>query len=236
MKNFSNLSKNAHGKRNLRGVSSVMLLTIGCMAMTTACNKKPEQVADAPSPVEQKSDSVPVDTVVEKVDSTAIKLEEFKEFTTNDLAAFMLHGKVKTMTITGQVAETYYFSEEGVLVSVSISERGFRSSIKHSGTKLTIDFSNPNDPYGGWTYVHTVDGSGKLISEQYGSDETGSKVTYSGHDANGWPVRYKATEDEIGEQYNSSGSISYSGIDEYGNWTKRSGLNMTRKITYYPVE
>lgn len=223
----------------LRGRNgSILLLALLALPIMSSCGKqgKTENAADTTVASPAPTDTVAVDTPTVEVDSTAIKLEEFKKFTTNDLAAFMLHGKVKTMTITGGVSETYHFSEKGVLVSVSISEKGFRSSIKHSGNKVIIDFSNPNDPYGGWTYVHTIDNSGNLISEQYGSDEAGSKVTYSGHDANGWPTRYKATEDEFGEQYNSSGSISYSGIDEYGNWTKCGGREVTRKITYYPVE
>lgn len=236
MKNFSNLSKNAHGKRNLRGVSGVMLLTIGCIAMTTACNKKPEQVADAPSPVEQKSDSVPVDTVVEKVDSTAIKLEEFKKFTTNDLAAFMLHGKVKTMKeFSGQSLSICTFNEAGVLVKYEIGDNHgtSRYSISHSGHKLGL-----TDNTGTWGMSYDVRG-GRLTGYECGGDGVGDRCTYSNHDANGWPHSVTSYEFDLETaEWAPAGSsrVSYSGLDEYGNWTQGGPDEVTREITYYPIQ
>lgn len=167
-------------------------------------------------------------------------LEEFENFQTKDLSAFMLHGKVKSVEESngGQVACTYYFSEQGELTKAVMSEGNYRCKIKRKTNKLVLSFENPNDEYGGWGYVYTVDNSGRLISSQYGSEDFGDEATYSNFNSNGWPTRSKGIA-ELGGAVTIS-TLSYSQIDEHGNWTQQllkddEGNEVTtyRSIEYY---
>lgn len=171
------------------------------------------------------------------------EFEEFNNFRTKDLSAFMLHGKVKSVEESngGQAACTYYFSEQGELTKAVMSGGDYRCKIKRQTNKLVLSFENPNDEYGGWGYVYTVDNSGRLISYIYGSDDFGDETTYSDFDSHGWPTRAKSIA-ELGGAVTTS-SIGYSLIDEYGNWTVQSSMDddgneitTYRSIEYYPIE
>lgn len=170
------------------------------------------------------------------------KLEADKNFRTMDLSAFMLHGKVKSVEESngGQVACTYYFSEQGELTKAVMSEGNYRCKIKRKTNKLVLSFENPNDEYGGWGYVYTVDNSGRLISSQYGSEDFGDEATYSDFNSNGWPTRSKSIA-ELGGAVTIS-SLSYSQIDEHGNWGIQKSMDdegneiiTYRSIEYYPI-
>ena len=80
-------------------------------------------------------DTTAVDTVA--IDDTQAKLEEFKNFRSNDLSAFMLHGKVKEMeeSYGGTYCLIYMFNEKGQLTDVLDSDGGGRK-IRHKGNTL----------------------------------------------------------------------------------------------------
>lgn len=159
---------------------------------------------------------------------------------TLDMSAFMLHGKVKSFaeSFGGQAGCTYYFSEQGKITKAVMSEGNYRCKISRQANKLILSFENPDDEFGGWAYVYTVDNSGRLTSSKYGSEDFGDETTYSNFDSNGWPTRSK-TIAELGGAVTIS-SISYPKIDEHGNWTQQSlkddGGNVVtvyRTIKYY---
>lgn len=80
----------------------------------TSCDKQGRTEVPADTPVKIAVDTTETDSVVAKVDSIALKIEEFKKFRTNDLSAFLLHGSVKTLTETsGSTTSRYSFSEKG---------------------------------------------------------------------------------------------------------------------------
>lgn len=174
------------------------------------------------------------------VASGEAKLNDTKTFTSMDLSAFMLHGKVKSVeeSYGGQVSCTYYFSEQGELAKAVMSEGDYRCKIKKQTNKLILSFENPNDEYGGWGYVYTIDNSGRLISYIYGSQDGGDETTYSNFNSNDWPTRSK-TIAELGGAATIS-TMSYSQIDEYGNWTLQTSkdnegheITLYRSIEYY---
>lgn len=180
--------------------------------------------------------------IIEKIKKHINELEEASpnNLQTLDLSAFMLHGKVKSVEEYdgGQVYSTYYFSEQGKITKAKISEGSYKCKINRQANKLILSFENPDDEFGGWAYVYTVDNSGRLTSSKYGSEDFGDETTYSNFDSNGWPTRSK-TIAELGGAVTIS-SISYPKIDEHGNWTQQSlkddGGNVVtvyRTIKYY---
>ena len=178
-------------------------------------------------------DTLAVDTI-----AASYEVENPSDFVTLDLSAFMLHGKVKSVeeSYGGQVSCTYYFSEQGELTKAAMSEGDYRCKIKRQTNNLILSFENPNDEYGGWGYVYTIDNSGRLISYIYGSQDGGDETTYSNYNSNDWPTRSK-TVAELGGAVTIS-SMSYSQIDEYGNWTLQTSKDneVNEVITYRSIE
>ena len=117
-----------------------------------------------------------------------------------------------------------------------MSEGDYRCKIKRQTNNLILSFENPNDEYGGWGYVYTIDNSGRLISYIYGSQDGGDETTYSNYNSNDWPTRSK-TVAELGGAVTIS-SMSYSQIDEYGNWTLQTSKDNegNEVITYRSIE
>ena len=183
------------------------------------------------------SDTVAVDTV-----DTQTKFEEFKNFTSNDLAAFMLHGKVK-MVKEGD--SKMYFDENGTLTRYV--DRWGETEIEHRSECDELYIGSQ----GSGSFWITVR-DGKVVKA--GCDANlGVSVNnwYSNYDANNCPTRRKlveelADEDALdGEGFHSEYFyvIKYSDYDEYGNYRKKTEIseygtdNMyTRTITYYPIE
>ena len=192
---------------------------------------------------ETSTDSVAVDpfdsdtTAVDTVD-TQTKLEEFKNFTSNDLAAFMLHGKVKQLdSFEGDVSVLYTFNEQGKLIDVSSEYT--RDKIRHEGNKLIISYQSESGESDSRDTEYEVDSSGRLIRCFY--VERGGDFSiyheYSQFDDNGWPT-YRTDISGLEEEKISS-HITYKDIDEYGNWTTRAddGEDIEfRTITYYPID
>ena len=186
------------------------------------------------------SDTTAVDTLV-KFDDTEAKLEEFKNFTSNDLAAFMLHGKVK-MVKEGD--SKMYFDENGTLTRY-VDGWG-ETEIEHRSDCDELYIGS----HGSGNFWITVR-DGKVV--KIGCDANmGVSVNnwYSNYDANNCPTRRKlveelADEDALdGEGFHSEYFyvIKYSDYDEYGNYREKTEISdnetnrHTRTITYYPIE
>lgn len=195
------------------------------------------------TPMDDNTEAV-VDTVktVETVDTLAVsdEVENPSEFVTLDLSAFLLHGKVKSVeeSAGGKVSCTYYFSEQGELTKAVMSEGEYKCKIKRQSNKLILSFENPNDEFGGWGYVYTIDNSGRLISYTDVSEYCGNETTYSNFNSNDWPTRSKTIAENGGAVTIST--MSYSQIDEYGNWTLQTSTDnegyettLYRSIEYY---
>lgn len=210
---------------------AIAALLLGAASCAAPDRPLPESDADSTAVAPAKPDSAAADTVA-AVDSTAIKLEEAKSFRTTDLSSLLLHGHVKTMSIYcgGGVECTYQFSKKGTLTKYSDPNcrKGMKPYFFHRNGNLIIGYESSNG-LGGWATLYTVDSHGRLKSELWSSDDNSEETTYTKYDSNGWPTRY-TSEEEFGGK--SSGSCSYSALDEYGNWTKRSD-GITRKIEYY---
>ena len=156
------------------------------------------------------------------------KLEAFKNFRSNDLSAFMLHGRVKQLVEADYFV--YTFNKQGKLID---AQDGLNKSyiIQHKGNKLIISYQSKSDlaDYGGSEYE--IDSSGRLIRAVEGGEDYYYEYIYSQFDENGWPTYCTDIGDWEGEKITSH--IIYKDIDKYGNWT-RSSIG-ERKITYYPM-
>lgn len=183
-----------------------------------------------------------MEAVVDPVDTLTVSddVENPSDFVTLDLSAFLLHGKVKSVeeSYGGQVSCTYYFSEQGELTKAVMSEGEYKCKIKRQSNKLILSFENPNDEFGGWGYVYTIDNSGRLISYTDVSEDCGNETTYSNFNSNDWPTRSKTIAENGGAVTIST--MSYSQIDEYGNWTLQTSTDnegyettIYRSIEYY---
>lgn len=185
-------------------------------------------------------DTSVVDSVVDAEaymhDSEAqLRKEEFRKFRSADLDALLLHGKVKEMTEScGIDYITYRFNQDGVLTE-ALPQAFY---IYHQDNKLGLKLDE-KDCIGGYPkeYIYEIDESGRLIECVTKDVENYTAETkYSGFDSNGWPT-HAALSDYYGDT--SEMTITYSGIDEYGNWTKKTTSErdeILREITYYPVE
>lgn len=157
------------------------------------------------------------------------RLEEFKNFKSNDLAAFMLHGKVKKVTsYSGQCFTRCEFDELGVLTKYESGDNhnSYESRISRVENELIIIHAEES----GNREVYKVFDN-KLVELNF---ETGCYV-YSDFDSNNWPKT--RTCQELDGEY--IGKFEYSDIDEYGNWTtlKMDGHIMeSREIEYYPIQ
>ena len=239
----------------------IVVVAFGFVAYIYYQNSTKDELADS-SNVEQFNnakcdvcDNVSVgystaDSVKDDVNERLI--DEFKNFRTMDLSAFMLHGHVKRLMILKEGYGDIYdddisnddvrwyfdFSEKGMLTNVSVDEEQMQCRFSRRGNKLVIQFGNTNDyNYFEWHYL--LDNSDHLI--QYGvcSESNDCWTTYTNHDSNGWPTKAsmscrKSDIPPTNETY------KYSQIDEYGNWTLQKSIGVDggeistcRSIEYY---
>ncbi len=182
------------------------------------------------------SDITEADTVA-KFDDTEAKLEEFKNFTSNDLAAFMLHGKVKMIK---EGDNRMYFDENGILIKYV--DLWGETQIEHTSDGLYIHSQGHGDR-------PITMRNGKIAEIGFG---TYQGITfyelYSNYDANNCPKTAICVEEGIGlydgeEIHNETvNTIKYSDYDEYGNYRKKIRISdngtdvSTRTIVYYPIE
>ena len=185
--------------------------------------------------------------VVEVEEAKRAKFEENKNFHSNDLSAFMLHGKVKMMIETynsSSYISTYTFDEKGQLTEAK--DRGDYMEISHKGNKLILLCRNPSDAPTEYEEDFETDNLGRLIIHEAGYWETSNcvTITYSNFNSNGWPT--SATS--MYEGGTDLCQFQYSDMDEYGNWTKMKEIYkregdedeeeyvVHREITYYPAD
>ncbi len=189
--------------------------------------------------------------VVEVEEAKRAKFEENKNFHSNDLPAFMLHGKVKTMIETnydGYYEGIYTFNEKGQLTEAKIGgdySDYIDTEINHKGNKLILSYHNTSDENGGYGFedAYEIDKSGRLIFEEHDNYEGYRHIeSYSNFNSNGWPttVAFKS------EDGTDLCRFRYSDIDEIGNWTEMAEIyngeedgeehGVHREITYYPAD
>lgn len=170
------------------------------------------------------------------------KLNEFKNFTTMDLSALMLHGKVKTVTYyKGAGYRTKFdFDESGALINYEQNDDEFGTTkyeIHHEGNRLVLVQA---ETFGSWAEVYEIE-DGKLVKYECGGDGVGSRNLYYYHDSNNWPrteTLYDYSIEEDAWIMTKSNSLTYDDIDEHGNWKNKvdqDGFAEERRtIEYYP--
>lgn len=169
------------------------------------------------------------------------RLEEFKNFRSNDLAAFMLHGKVKTVTcFSGQCFTYCEFNEEGKLIKYQTGDNHNKSNyeISHDGNSIALVMEGTFGSFGENYRVK----DGKLVEYVFGGDGVAERIVYDHHDSNNWAKSktcYEYDMENDSWKVTSTHSIKYSDIDQYGNWTTskdEDGYTMeSREIEYYPI-
>ena len=168
------------------------------------------------------------------------KLEEFKNFTSNDLSAFMLHGKVKEVVIdchesivySAKSIETIKFDEKGELIEFRYNdgdEDNGLLDIQHEGNMLILQ-------QGTVTFCYVLNQSDKLTMWER-RDMKYSSLKFN---SNGWPTILH--REFIQGDFIDNINVSYSDIDEYGNFRRMIHESeygkdtYTRTITYYPID
>ena len=169
------------------------------------------------------------------------QLERFKKFQTKDLACFMLHGRVKTMTeLYKWDAKTIYnFSEDGSLISGKTFTNNKEESkirVKNKGGMLVLHYDFGFDDYNIYGEGKLIlDDNMRLVKSTYTDSDFDETDEYFDYNHQGWPLKARVKSLDLGEGYTyTTQTYKYSDIDEYGNWT--SNGSCTRIIDYYPVE
>lgn len=164
------------------------------------------------------------------VASGEANLNDTKTFTSMDLSALMLHGKVKRVTESyrerGANNTIFDFNEQGKLIRVN--DTSCRTSTVND--KYTIWYEDVKQ-------VYTFDSKGRIIRLDEDFDENcGASIEYSEYNERGWPTKkvdLSASWVKI--------QLIYSVIDYYGNWTQcesvteNDTLTIYREIEYYPI-
>lgn len=168
-------------------------------------------------------------------------LEEAKNFCTKDLSAFMLHGKVKTVTYhSGRSFSRCTFNELGSLIKYEIGDNhsSYQYQITHDGNKLLL-----GDELGTWGEVYEVNDENRLVKYECGGDGVGSRNLYYYHDSNNCPRVEKVFSYDMYDnswQEGETRKLTYSDIDEYGNWLTKTDHNdeilERRIIEYYSMD
>ncbi len=165
------------------------------------------------------------------------KLEEFKNFRSKDLSAFMLHGKVK-MVEEGD--NKMFFDENGRLTRYE--DLWGNTEIEREGNRLCIHSQG-----GSSSFMITVR-YGKIAEWQSDAHQgIAERSIFSNYDENNCPTSFirkaeASTDiDNIEELGSEEYVVEYSDYDEYGNYRKMTQIHdgytnvSTRKITYYPI-
>lgn len=221
---------------NVQGEDSIMWFDADMKNVETASGKvSVKKISNSTSTVEEWH------AKKQKIEKQK-KLEEFKNFRTMDLSAFMLHGKVKEMSEYIDYSdyssfEKVTFDETGRLIKFIRGNTYYGSDeleITHDGNTLTVYTPETDNST---EYVIKENRLVRLEQFQY-------YEVYSHYNSNNWPqistcYEYNSEKDVT---YKKTYSITYSDLDKYGNWRKslRKGNDneycYRRDITYYPVE
>ena len=164
--------------------------------------------------------------------------ETTKNFCTKDLSAFLLHGKVKIVTYhSGLSFSRCTFNELGSLIKYEIGDNHntHQYTICHEGNNLLL-----SDELGSWVEVYEVDDENRLVKYESSSSEGfGSRYLYYYHDSNNCPLIAKSFTFDIFDNSSQEGQtikLTYSDIDEYGNWLTKTDHNdeiLERRIIEY---
>lgn len=231
-------SEASHTLRNvLIGIVALLVISGGCGALQIYYSSNKEittssnlDIAKIVGEIDRDMAAKANNDAIEKQNAEK-RLEEFKNFKSNDLAAFMLHGKVKKVTsYFGGYVTLCEFDEFGVLTKYEYEFSEHK--IYHDGNQLRIINEDAEiiEVYKVINY--------KLVKMEYG----GFCYTYSDFDSNNCPMTRtweKIVDDGIDEPTEINRYI-YTDIDEYGNWTTSKDENgkviESRKIEYYPIQ
>ena len=191
-----------------------------------------EAPADSTAVEPLDNDTTAVDTVA-TTDDTQAKLEEFKNFRTLDLSAFMLRGKVKEVVESYGADQTVYtFNEQGKLIDGQLFETT-PYKVRRERNKLILLLEDSEIDY-------EVDPMGRLVRcVTVGEGDSYEESKYSQFDENGWPTYSNKILGLEPDEVKTTKHITYKGIDEYGNWTiknENGGCGVSRTITYYPID
>lgn len=185
------------------------------------------------------------DDINKREKTHTIKSDEFKNIHSKDMSAFMLHGKVKTVTYyLGQSFSRCTFNELGSLIKYEIGDNHntHQYPICHEGNNLLL-----SDELGSWVEVYEVDDENRLVKYERSSSSEGfgSRYLYYYHDSNNCPRIAKSFTFDIFDNSSQEGQtikLTYSDIDEFGNWcickeNENSDLEeiIHREITYYAM-
>ncbi|MCF0158977.1 MAG: zinc ribbon domain-containing protein [Veillonella sp.] len=158
-------------------------------------------------------------------------IERNQNFQTSDLATFMVHGKVKNLTVHNKDNSSwvYSFGEDGRLTSV-VSKRG--DKVFDGGIKVSHNNGNIILRYTYGSSEYEVDSDMRIRKHTYEAGKSSYVYTYSNFDSNGWPLEMNTASYNSGELKDIKTQVfRYSDIDEYGNW--RSNGENIRTIEYY---
>ena len=183
--------------------------------------------------------------IIEKIKEHINEIEEisYKNLSTKDLSAFMLHGKVKTVTYySGRSFLRCTFNELGSLIKYEIGDNHntHQCQIYHDGN--TLQLSDGEGPSG---EVYEVDDENRLVRYEHSGDGYGSRYLYYYHDSNNCPRTKKVFYYDLFDtswQEGQTRNLTYSDIDEFGNWcickeneNRDSEEIIHRDITYYAM-
>lgn len=178
--------------------------------------------------------------IIEEQEQTE-SANSFENFRSKDLSAFMLHGKVKTVTYhSGRSFSRCTFNELGSLIKYEIGDNhsSYQYQITHDGNKLLL-----GDELGTWGEFYEVDDENRLVKYECGGDGVGSRNLYYYHDSNNCPRVEKVFSYDMYDnswQEGETRKLTYSDIDEYGNWLTKTDHNdeilERRIIEYYSMD
>ena len=157
--------------------------------------------------------------------------DRIKNFQTEDLATFMVHGKVKRLTVYNRDNSSwvYSFGRDGSLTSV-ISKRG--DKVYDDGIRVSHNYGNVRLRYTYGESEYEVDSNNRLRKHTYEAGKNSYVYTYSDYNRDGLPTEMETAIYKSGELKSvKNQSFYYSDFDEYGNW--RSNGENTRTIEYY---
>lgn len=168
-------------------------------------------------------------------------LEEIKNLQTLDLAAFMLHGKVKRLIChANKGTNKFEFDNHGNLISGEYNngEKTYHYEISHNDNILILGISWGEESE--YTFEEYEVNNEKLVRWQYFDYDVDS-CAYSEYNSNNWPEKetFYAFEMDVPLPKVSEFLYKYNDIDDYGNWTKKANENgeiiERREIEYYPI-
>lgn len=217
-------------------VLALVALFLGVVLLLPSPKASPSDAADSAA-----IDSTAIRDSLNAAAAAQQELDEFNNFSSPDLAAFLLHGKVKQIfSYSGQSYTKCVFDETGKLVKYETGDnhdsQGYE--ISHDGTTLGLV---QEGTFGSWGESYEVSGK-HLVSYEAGGDGVGDRIVYANYDEQGWPTTETHYDyDMMEDAWNVTGTtfVKYSDLDEHGNWLKKTTEDgevvEQREIKYFPL-